>query len=229
MSKRFKTEQTEAFTLVELMVSVAIFVVILGASYALMSSGKMSWHSGDTKVELQQDLRQAMDDISFELSESSPVRVTVAAGGNSLTLQIPVDENANRAREDTDGDAVDDFYLENTLDAAGAVIWGGYLRGEDKTTDSAILGFGNRAGRQIRYIVVGDELRRQVLAGGVVIEDFMLANDIDNPATNPALPVVFTRISNDVVEINLSARKIDMSQHPVEYRLTTSIFMKNRN
>jgi len=222
MSKRFKTGRTEAFSLVELMVSVAIFVVIIGASYALMSGGKTSWHSGDTKVELQQDLRQAMDDISFELSESSPVRVAVAAGGNSITFEIPVDENAAGTWEDTDGDAVNDFYLENTLDAAGAVTWGGYLRGEDKTSDSAILGFGNRVGRQIRYIVVGNELRRQVLSGGVVIEDFMLADDINNPAA-------FIRVSNDVVQINLSARKIDMSQHPVEYRLTTSVFIKNRN
>lgn len=224
-----KTKFLRGFTLIELMVVIAIFTVILGASYALMSSGKMIWYSGDVKVELQQDLRQAMDDMSFEISESSPTRIAIAAGGNSITLQTPVDENGSGTWEDTDGNGANDFYLEDVLNASGNIRWGGYLRAEDKTADSATLNFGNRAGRQIRYILVGNGLRRHVLSGGVIIEDFLLADDIENPVADPTLPAVFVQLSSDVVEINLSAQKITMDQHPVEYRLTTAIFIKNRN
>ena len=51
-------------TLVEVMTTVVIFSFILGICYALLISGSDSWETNSTRVELQQELRKAMDWIT---------------------------------------------------------------------------------------------------------------------------------------------------------------------
>lgn len=213
-----------------MMVVVAIFSIVIGASYALMASGKMSWYSGDTRIELQEDLRQAVDAMTYELSQSAstdsagnPI-VDISGGGSIITFQVPVDENASGSLEDIDGDAQPDFYLEDTLDPLNNenVRWGAYLRGEDRTVFS-----GAREGRFIRYILVGDELRRRILGPdrATIVEDFVLADDIlADDTQNPR----FNRVSNDVILITANAAKPTIGGRPIIFSLSTTVYLKSR-
>lgn len=215
----FKERCLRGFTLVELMVVVAIFTIVIGAAYVILNSGRTSWQVGDTKIELQEDLRAAIDEMIFEIFEADPAGVIIAGGGTSITLQTPVDENASGSWQDTTLDGTNDFYLEHTLDGSNNIVWGAYLRREDRSVASGVLGFGNRQGRQLSFFLSGDELVRRVTSAGLVLEDFTLADDIN--ALN------FTLDVNGNITVTVNAQKTSLSRHPVVYVVTTAISPRN--
>lgn len=220
-----KRKSVQGVTVLEIMVVIAIFIIIIGASYALMSSGRMGWYVGDTKIELQEDTRRAMDVIVSELSGSVFTRVNISAGGDSITFQTPVDENGSGSREDTDNplDGQNDFYLENTLDGSGNVRWGAYLSREDHTVDSSTLPDGLREGREVAFLIVGDELVRRVTnptaVPPTILEDYSLADNIQN--------LSFIRRSNDVIAITIDASKETVDRHPINYSLSTEVHLRS--
>jgi len=208
----------KAFTLIELMVTVAIFTVVIGASYAVLNAVGTNWRSGDTSIELQEDVRQLLDSVAFELFETAPSMVTIGAGNSSITFQIPVDENGSGTWENLGAAGV--FYLEDALDASGDIIWGAYLRQEDRTVDSSTLGFGNRQGRSISFLLVGNELRRRVLAAdSSILEDFMLSDDIASAS--------FSLDANAVVSITINAQKQTIDGHQISHSVTTETIPRN--
>lgn len=220
------------FTLLELMVVVAIFTIVIGASYALLSSGRTGWYIGDAKIELQENLRQAMDAMVSELSESVFTKVIIGQGGGSVTFQTPVQAGNNGSWEDTDSDKKPDFYLKDTWDSVKKrVRWGAYLRGEDYTAGITVPSTGGvgwvvlREGRWVSFLLQGDKLIRRVLRGAldssrtVIMEDFSLADNIQG--------LSFVRISNDVIEINITARKLTIERHPVIYSLSTEVHLRS--
>ncbi len=215
----YRFYRLRAFTLIELMVTVAIFTIVMSASYALLNAARTSWRSGDASIELQEDVRQVLDSISFELFETTPARITIGAGNNFITFQIPVDENGSGTWESLGSAGT--FYLEDTLDASGAIVWGAYLRQEDRTVASSTLAFGNRQGRQIRFLLVGDELTRRVLAsdGTTILEDFVLSDDIAS--------VSFSLDANNTVRITVNAQKQAMDGRQVSYSVTTETIPRN--
>lgn len=210
-------EPRAGFTLLELIVVVAIFTIIIGASYALLNAGKTGSYSGDAKIGLQEELRQAMEVIVSELSTSAFTKVTIEGSGDSIRFQAPVEVDKSGSWEDIDSDEQDDFYLENTLDSSGNVRWGAYLRGEDHTAASS-----SREGRWVRFLLVGDELTRRVLDSNqtTTIEDFPLADNIQS--------VNFGRISNNVIRVNLQARKLTVDRHPIVYSLSTEVHLRSK-
>ena len=209
-----------AFSLIELMIVTLIFTIIIGAAYSMMTTGTTNWHSGSVKIELQEDGRQVVTMMANELSESAFDKITIGAGGTSITFQVPVDETAGADRwEDTDADGIDDFFLENSM-VAGNVQWGAYMHREDRTVSSAVLGFGNRVGRDIRFIGVGDEIHRRTLnPAGVVREDIIIADNIQD--------LRFIPTSQYVVTITMNSRKLTVEQHTINYPLETAVYLKN--
>ncbi|HBO96860.1 MAG TPA: hypothetical protein DE315_04040 [Candidatus Omnitrophica bacterium] len=80
----FKNHQ--GVTLVELMVTVIIFAFILGICYSLLISGSDSWETNSARVELQQELRKAMDRMSQDLRQAGSASIVdVPADGNAYT------------------------------------------------------------------------------------------------------------------------------------------------
>ena len=76
----------QGFTLVEMMVTVAIFSFILGICYTLFISGSNSWETNSVRVELQQELRKAMDWVSQDLRQAGSASITnVPADGAAYT------------------------------------------------------------------------------------------------------------------------------------------------
>ena len=50
----------DSFSLVELIVVLAIFIFIFGGIIAVLTVGQSSWQQTETHIELQQDLRKSM-------------------------------------------------------------------------------------------------------------------------------------------------------------------------
>lgn len=219
-----------AFSLLEMMLVIAIFTVIIGASYALTASARMSWHAADVRIELVEDFRQAVDTMANELSEcapnsaSNPNRITIGAGGNSITFQVPVDV-AGIVPVDFDADGINDFHIANTL--AGApnfnIQWGAYMRNEDKTLPSAA-----RQGRRVIFRLAGDELHRITIGGdGAILEDFLLADDVQDPVATGGLDPLFAFVTNDVIAINISGRKLTADRYPIAFNISTAVHLRN--
>src|SRR3989338_7540251 len=80
----FKNHQ--GVTLVEMMTTVVIFAFILGICYSLLISGSDSWQTNSVQVELQQELRKAMDWVSQDLRQAGSASITnVPANGTVYT------------------------------------------------------------------------------------------------------------------------------------------------
>jgi len=231
--------EIEGFTVIELMVTLFIFTVILGCCHALLSSGSMIRHTGETSLRLQRELRLAIDTMAYEISlananATGTGSIAIGAGGNSITFQVPVDENASGIWQDTDspGDGVNDFYFPAALSADSSssefdLCWGAYLMQEDKGADSATQGSGNRIGRTITFLLVGDELRRRVRnTNGAILEDFTLARDVQR--TDGAQPINFSTPSSGTVLITVNSEKTTIKNNLVRYGLSTVAYLKNR-
>lgn len=59
-----------AFSLVELLVSVAIFTALIAAIYGILNTGRTTWYTTDSINQLQENLRQTVLRVSQELRES---------------------------------------------------------------------------------------------------------------------------------------------------------------
>ena len=79
------------FTLVEVMIAMALFVVVGTAGSMLLYSGQLSWSVTDTNIQLTENLRQILLRVSVELQESG----TNSAG----TLQVAVLDNIGEGGE----------------------------------------------------------------------------------------------------------------------------------
>ncbi|MFC1806853.1 type II secretion system protein J [Candidatus Omnitrophota bacterium] len=220
---RFLAEKDtkKGFTLIEMMVVTLLFVFIILASYTVMNSAQRSWHAGDAKIDMQETFRRVMDLMVLELSECAVIDssytplVTVPAGGTSVTFQVPVDINGTGSWEDTDGNMVNDFYFADSLLAAGNVRWGAYLRSEDRG-----LANGARAGRRIRYLLVGDELIRRILSpAGVTVEDVVLCDNVGG--------LQIGRTAQDTLTLTLTGSKQSLSQRQVLFTLTSRVHLKS--
>ena len=60
------------FTLIELMVVVAIFTILFAATLYILTTQERSWRTGQDKLAVQQEARRAMDAMSRLIRQSNP-------------------------------------------------------------------------------------------------------------------------------------------------------------
>lgn len=112
--QRKKKLSRKGFSLVELMVAVAILVAMMGGVYMSMAAGQNSWANTALQVELQENVRLTLEKVSKELRESGSngagvMQVTINdnAGVNSsdvLRFFMPVICEAGQTVIDNNGD-----------------------------------------------------------------------------------------------------------------------------
>ena len=81
MNKRFQPKSNTGFTLVEALVSTAIFTLLFGACVITLLTGQNSWEINTKKTELQDEVRKAESWIENELIQ----------GGQSTITDVPSD------------------------------------------------------------------------------------------------------------------------------------------
>lgn len=87
------------FTLVEVLMTVVIFAVLFGVCFTILLSGSDSWQVNSTQMQLQQNLRRAMNWIKEDLIEAGQSTITnVPANGswyNTITFSVPSGVSGN--------------------------------------------------------------------------------------------------------------------------------------
>lgn len=81
-------------TLVEVMTTVVIFSFTLGICYVLLISGSDSWEANSARVELQQELRKAMDWVSQDLRQAGSASIVDVPANGSIYTSITFRKSA---------------------------------------------------------------------------------------------------------------------------------------
>lgn len=84
-----KKRSPNGFTLPEMMVSIAVFSLIMILVTAILRGGEAQARLSEIKMNLQESARESLYKMALEVRESSPSRVAVGSGGTVLTFQIP--------------------------------------------------------------------------------------------------------------------------------------------
>jgi len=112
----FSVTGRQAFTIPEVLVTITIFAFIGAAVNIVLMTGKSSWQVNSVEVELQQDLRQAMDRLLHDLQQT---------GSASLSTDVPINPE-------------DDPMIDDSTDPAFA--WGTYNTFSFQTVTGAANG-----------------------------------------------------------------------------------------
>jgi prepilin-type N-terminal cleavage/methylation domain-containing protein len=83
-----KYNRTAGFTLVEVLVACLIFSVIIGATFALLRIGDISWHFDMGLLDINQHLRHGMDVMMRELRQADDGSVVIDVGGDEIEFAI---------------------------------------------------------------------------------------------------------------------------------------------
>ena len=94
---------TKAFTLIELMIAMAIFSIILGAIYSVLSMGRTSYYTGDIQIAVQQEARKAMDKMTREIREASSVNLSDGYPFLIQTNRIKYEVNSGQLQKIIEG------------------------------------------------------------------------------------------------------------------------------
>lgn len=99
----------QGFSLVELMVAVAILVAMIGGVYMSVAAGSNSWANTAVQISLQENIRLSLEKISKELRES---------GSNNVgSMQVTINDNSG-----TNGSDVIRFFMPVTCEAGVPVL-----------------------------------------------------------------------------------------------------------
>ena len=174
-----KLNKLKGFTLVEVLVVIAIFAVMVSGSFVILSSGESAWFTSDARIEVQENLRQTVDKMTRELNQTgldkdgaAQYTVTDAGGINgsdTIRFSIPVICHSG-----------DNFLDANSNIAHWGVplIWG-------RTTSADMDADENCATVDYKFIEysidANNKLIRQVLnpGGGLLRQDTLGQNVVD--------------------------------------------------
>ncbi len=119
-----KPNGNNAFTLIEMMVVMAIFTIIAGAMVRILLAGGASWRVGEAQIQVVQEARKGMSGMLRELSQTRPSQITGVPADdsfyNSIAFRIPSGTTGLivGAAQNTDG----------AIDAGGNVIWSAQIQ-----------------------------------------------------------------------------------------------------
>lgn len=92
---------TAGFSLVEILVTLLIFSVLFTASFIVLLSGSKSWEINSTRMQVQQELRKAVDWIKEDMFDAGQSTITnVPADGSwysTITFKTPTGVSGNTA------------------------------------------------------------------------------------------------------------------------------------
>src|SRR5688572_16227515 len=71
LSERRPAPRVEGFTLIEIMISVAVLAILVTGLYAALSASQTVYTNGVTRNEIQDRVRRALNDMSMELRQAS--------------------------------------------------------------------------------------------------------------------------------------------------------------
>ena len=202
------------FSYVELMVTIAIISLMAAGGYAALSAGESSWFTAEASIQVQENLRKSLDQMTMELRESKFSQVTVldGAGVNSTDIvrfSIPVICHTG----------------DNLLDVSGDVAhWGATLRWGCR--DALCMDLNDTCAsveyKYIQYeIVAGNLLVRKVLKDiNTVMHQDTIARDIADFQVRLLL--------GSTIELILKSQVASVLNRPVQATVTNNVVFRNQ-
>src|SRR3989338_7082754 len=87
----------DGFTILEMMIVLAVFAIVIAAIFMTMSTGRVNWQTNEAAVQVQEDVRKGLRSIGQELRESGRVQSTahvlINGMNDVIVFQIPIDFN----------------------------------------------------------------------------------------------------------------------------------------
>lgn len=206
--KRIKNMRNSGFTFVEMLVSVAIFGVIVAMVMVLILTSNTAYHSANARITSQEDLRRALRSLVHELSETNAYRTETTVPGE-ITFQIPI--------LDISGGT----YNGQTVDSKNNIIFGARM-----TPTNVPDGFPDYA---IRYLLIpnndisnSNRLVRRVLDaypnGSVVGTDIVISNAVRS--------ITYSK-SGETLSINITAVKNNKFGRDMLIQTNFGVTMRN--
>ncbi len=213
-------QMKKGFTLVELMIVVVILAIMIGGAYFALTTGESTWFSTDASITVQQNLRQTVEKMTRELTESGLDQNGVAQytvndgtgvnGSDTIRFSIPVICHTG----------------DNVIDANTDVAhWGAPLTW-GCTSSSCMDADDVCATVEYKYVyyLLGNNnqlLRRVLNPGGVTIREDILADGI--------LDLQMT-VSADlkVITLNITAQKNSALNRLITAATSIQVFLRNR-
>jgi prepilin-type N-terminal cleavage/methylation domain-containing protein len=84
-----KLKCRKGFTLVEILVVLAISGIIVTTAYTFLLSNQSAYFSVMSKIDAQKDARYAMDNVIENIRRSDQKQLQTIENGNNLSLEIP--------------------------------------------------------------------------------------------------------------------------------------------
>ncbi|MGE5197241.1 MAG: PilW family protein [Deltaproteobacteria bacterium] len=81
----------KAFTLVEVLISVLILSMVVVAMFTVLNTGNVTYYADMGYLDLQHQVRAAMDGMIREIRQSRSKDVSVSGGGTTVEFKVPVD------------------------------------------------------------------------------------------------------------------------------------------
>jgi prepilin-type N-terminal cleavage/methylation domain-containing protein len=218
-----RTQRNRGFSLVEMIITMAIFFVILIALYQIFEGSQRTFLGGRSKAAVQQNARLALDDVVKRLRVAGYFPENFATPAASPALVNPVQVATNSR-----------FAVYGDLDGAGASNVFMYCL--DGTTLRRTRG---AQGVAATYNCTAGEVMAEEIQGLKFV--YLDANNttIPNPLTAtynldsqtlnaaPTFATTTQRAAVRTVLITLEARENVAGQAPQDYTLTASLRLRN--
>lgn len=186
--RRVEARTQKGFTLVELVMTGALFSLLSLSLFAVLNMANVIFHTNDVYSRLNTNAMQTLRSISKEVGETSPnvtpsrLNITTVSGNSVVRFQVPVDW-------DNDGDAT-----SGTTNPS--VEWGAYTlinQGQSGTL-----------GGWIRYSVSNNQLVRDVLDAGLVQvagSSNVVANNVQSFTVTQSGSAIVMTLTVQVVDV----------------------------
>ena len=94
----------KAFTLLEIVIVIAVLGILLSAIFGVLASSRKDWQSASEQIDRQQDARKAVDRITWELKSSNPswnvnatlYNISINSAGDQVDFFVPIFDTNNQ-------------------------------------------------------------------------------------------------------------------------------------
>lgn len=86
-------KREKGFSLLEVLITLLILAFIVGGIFSVLWVSDISWDSVSGTLDVQQAVRQAMQNVTRELRQARPSDVTILNAGRTVTFRVPLDNN----------------------------------------------------------------------------------------------------------------------------------------
>ena len=215
-----KIKIKKAFTLVELLVSIAIFTALMAVLSGIFTTGRNTWFTTDANIQLQENLRQTILRLSEELRETGSdkngvMQVTIGnntgvGGSDTVKFSVPIICHNGDSLLDVNGD-VTNWGAHNTWGCTSSSC----MDGDDSCT---VIDY-----KYIQYeIDANGQLLRKVLNGASsLIKQDIFAQHISDFQ-------VSLSVDNNVISLAVTASRNTGQGKIVTRTDTTNIYLRNQ-